>query len=175
MGSAALPPRCTIVRGEVEGLAASFYEDLKQLCLKREYSAPSGHPFAMPYREEDFSTKLKNRHIYYESSRGCPFSCTYCLSSVERGVRNREVAQIKDELAQILKHSPRIIRFVDRTFNASAKRALDLWRFLIDQPGDTVFHFEIAPDLFDEEMLTFLETVTAGRFSKRPPGDGIRP
>lgn len=164
MESAALPSLCTIVRGEVEGLDASFYEDLIGKRLQREYTALPGKPFTMPYTDDDFRTTLKNRYIYYESSRGCPFACSYCLSSVEKRVRCRELELVKAELAQILKHSPRIIRFVDRTFNASAKRALDIWRFLIEQPGETVFHFEIAPDLFDEQMLAFLKTVPTGRF-----------
>ncbi len=159
-----LPSRCTVIRGEVEGLASSFYEELINGELKNEYVASSGNPFAMPYKDEDFSIALKNRNIYYESSRGCPFACSYCLSSVEKGVRSLELEQVKTELAKILKNSPKIIRFVDRTFNASGKRAMDIWRFLMDQQGDTVFHFEIAPDLFDERLLAFLETVPVGRF-----------
>lgn len=159
-----LPPQCTIIRGEIEGVDESFYDDIKANRLKREYSATPGKPFSFPYKEEDFSVLLKDRHIYYESSRGCPFGCTYCLSSVNRGVQNKGVDEVKEELAKLLVHQPKIIRFVDRTFNANAQRALDIWRFLNNQEGDTVFHFEIAPDLFTEEMLTFLASVEAGRF-----------
>ncbi|MDH5525455.1 MAG: DUF4080 domain-containing protein [Desulfobulbaceae bacterium] len=164
MDRAELPVGCTIVRGEVEGLGADFFADLKGGKLKPEYQAAAGRPFAMPYRAEDFDRFLANRNIYYESSRGCPFGCTYCLSSVARGVQNLELAQVEAELSVILAHQPNIIRFVDRTFNASAARALALWRFLLAQPGATTFHFEIAPDLFTEEMLDFLATVEPGRF-----------
>jgi hypothetical protein len=118
----------------------------------------------MPYREADFAAHLENRNIYYESSRGCPFSCTYCLSSVGRGVRYRELDEVYEELAIILAHSPKIIRFVDRTFNALPERSLAIWRFLLAQPGEALFHFEIAPDLFSEEMLVFLADVPPGRF-----------
>lgn len=159
-----LPPQCTIIRGEIEGVDASFYDDLKENHLKREYIATPGKPFSFPYKDEDFSVLLKNRHVYYESSRGCPFGCTYCLSSATRGVHNRDVDEVKEELAKLLTHQPKIIRFVDRTFNANAQRALEIWRFLAEQQGDTVFHFEIAPGLFTEEMLAFLENIEAGRF-----------
>ena len=159
-----LPKGCTVVRGEVEGLGDDFFRDLAAGTLQAEYLAASAPPFGMPYLESDFAPHLANRNIYYESSRGCPFSCSYCLSSVGQGVRYRELAEVEQELAQILAHSPKIIRFVDRTFNALPERALAIWRFLLAQPGETLFHFEIAPDLFSREMLTFLADVPQGRF-----------
>jgi hypothetical protein len=159
-----LPAGCTVVRGEVEGLGDDFFRDLAAGTLQAEYLAASAPPFAMPYREADFAPHLANRNIYYESSRGCPFSCSYCLSSVGQGVRYRELGEVERELAQILAHKPKIIRFVDRTFNALPERALAIWRWLLAQPGETLFHFEIAPDLFTEEMLSFLTQVPLGRF-----------
>lgn len=155
---------CTVVRGEVEGLGDDFFRDLAGGTLKSEYLAAEAPLFAMPYRESDFASHLKNRNIYYESSRGCPFSCSYCLSSVGRGVRYRELVEVERELTLILAHKPKIIRFVDRTFNALPERALAIWRWLLAQPGETLFHFEIAPDLFSEEMLAFLVDVPQGRF-----------
>lgn len=164
MASERLPAGCTIVRGEVEGLGDDFFRDLSTGVLQTEYRAIVAPPFGMPYREGDFALHLANRNIYYESSRGCPFSCSYCLSSVEHGVRNRELAEVERELGVILAHGPKIIRFVDRTFNGLPERALAIWRYLLDQPGETLFHFEIAPDLFSEEMLVFLAQVPHGRF-----------
>lgn len=164
MAPESLPAGCTVVRGEVEGLGDDFFRDLAAGALQAEYRAASSPPFAMPYRENDFALHLEHRNIYYESSRGCPFSCSYCLSSVEHGVRYRELPEVERELAQILAHSPKIIRFVDRTFNALPERALAIWRYLLAQPGETLFHFEIAPDLFSEEMLAFLAQVPQGRF-----------
>jgi hypothetical protein len=86
------------------------------------------------------------------------------LSASEKGVRHIETSQVFDEIRSILLHSPKIIRFVDRTFNDLPERALEIWRFLAEQPGDTLFHFEMAPDRFTEEMFRFLEQVSPGRF-----------
>ena len=155
---------CSLISGQVEGLDPSFYRDLKGRSLQPLYKAAPGAPFAMPYRPRDFEEGLKNRHIYYESSRGCPFSCTYCLSSLDRRVVARDLEEVRQELAEILKQKPGIIRFVDRTFNAPPKRALALWQDLAAAGGETTFHFEIAPDLFDEEMLLFLEQLQSGKF-----------
>ena len=117
-----------------------------------------------PYREEDFSSHLKDRNIYYESSRGCPFSCTYCLSSAEKGVYHKDIVQVQQELGQILSHKPATLRFVDRTFNDRPERALAIWEFLMGVETETLFHFEITPDRFTEAMFAFLETVPVGRF-----------
>jgi anaerobic magnesium-protoporphyrin IX monomethyl ester cyclase len=158
------PDHCTIVRGEVEGLPEQFYHDLHHNRLQREYRASTGRPFSLPYQEHDFVDQLKNRQVYYESSRGCPFSCTYCLSSVESGVRHKDLGHVRAELLELLSHRPGTVRFVDRTFNASPERAIELWRFLAAQDGATLFHFEIAPELFTDEMFAFLAGVEPGRF-----------
>jgi len=162
------PELSTVVKGEIEAVGAEFYEDLMSRSMKWRYEgsffAMKERSFESPYRKEDFSTHLKNRHIYYESSRGCPFSCTYCLSSVEKGLYHKDLSQVETELSEILRHRPRIIRFIDRTFNDIPARALAIWKFLAAQDGDTLFHFEIAPDRFSEEMFDFLSTLECGRF-----------
>jgi len=155
---------CTVVSGEIEGIDQAFYSDLKAGRLEREYRCGRNKTFSSPYRLEDFSGPLKNRYIYYESSRGCPFGCTYCLSASEKGILHLPVAQVMDEIRNILQHQPKIVRFVDRTFNDIPERALDIWRFLAEQPGDTLFHFEMAPDRFTGEMFDFLEEVRPNRF-----------
>ncbi|MCI5130410.1 MAG: hypothetical protein D3904_02535, partial [Candidatus Electrothrix sp. EH2] len=76
-----LPEQCTLFLGEIEGAPAVFYQDLEQGRLQALYRAQSPRTFPSPYRQEDFRNVLKNRQLYYESSRGCPFSCSYCLSS----------------------------------------------------------------------------------------------
>jgi hypothetical protein len=161
---AQLPGRTTLVHGEVEGLPTAFYADLGGKGLASEYRAEAGHPFPSPYRDEDLSGELARRQVYYESSRGCPFACGYCLSSVARGVVWKEVTLVKEELTRILIHRPKLIKFVDRTFNDRPERALEIWRFLAEQGGETVCHFEMAPDLFTEEMFSFLENLPVGRF-----------
>ena len=159
---------CTIVLGEIEAVEDQFFRDLLSGspgdCYGTTFSLKKAIDFSSPYRDEDFSTHLKNRHVYYESSRGCPFSCTYCLSSAERGLRHKPLGKVKRELQAILKHQPKIIRFIDRTYNDVPERALEIWEFLMAQQSDCLFHFEMAPDRFTEEMFDFLGTLECGRF-----------
>jgi hypothetical protein len=159
-----LPPCCTVVAGEIEGIGGQFYQDLAAGSLRPVYQGEAGHPFPSPYRQGDFAEQLRHRQVYYESSRGCPFRCAYCLSSVQRGVRRKELAQVAAELLRILEHAPRIIKFVDRTFNDNPERALAIWRSIAAQQQPTRFHFEIAPDRFSEEMFAFLAALAPGRF-----------
>jgi radical SAM superfamily enzyme YgiQ (UPF0313 family) len=155
---------CTVVHGEIEGIEKSFYQDLSGGKLQRVYRSSKLSTFKSPYRIDDFTGPLRNRHIYYESSRGCPFSCTYCLSASEKGVRHLPISQVHEEIKEILCQRPKIIRFVDRTFNDQPDRTLEIWSFLVQQPGETLFHFEMAPDRFTEKMFQFLEQVRPGRF-----------
>jgi len=159
-----LPSRITRVAGAVEGLTASFYEDLRRRSPAPQYRGEPGCPFPSPYTDEELAGELAHRQIYYESVRGCPFACSYCLSSVERGLVWKELDQVERELALILAHAPGIIKFVDRTFNVQPGRALAIWRYLAPRVGETVCHFEMAPDLFTEEMFTFLATLPPGVF-----------
>ncbi|HID70269.1 MAG TPA: DUF4080 domain-containing protein [Desulfobacterales bacterium] len=159
---------CTVVRGAVETVEKSFYSDLLESSLCSHYGRSFFHeknaPFASPYRESDFDTHLKNRNIYYESSRGCPFSCTYCLSSAENGTVHKDLTQVRQELDQIMAHDTKVLRFVDRTFNDRPERALAIWQLVLEYESETLFHFEIAPDRISEEMFAFLATVPPGRF-----------
>lgn len=155
---------CTVVAGEIEGLSRSFYDDLARGQLLPEYRAAVPRDFPNPYVAEDFFGELANRSVYYESSRGCPYACTYCLSSVEQGVRRKDFDQVRAELSGILACRPKTLRFVDRTFNDRPERAIAIWRVLLAADCDTEFHFEIAPELFTEEMFAFLATVPVGRF-----------
>lgn len=162
------PDNCTTVLGEIEGIGAGFYRDLSEGALQARYVgsffAMSKRTFSYPYRDTDFSTHLLHRHIYYESSKGCPFSCSYCLSAGEKGLYHKDLALVETELRDILRHRPKVVRFIDRTFNDRPDRALAIWRFLAREGGDTLFHFEMAPDRFTEEMYTFLATLRPGRF-----------
>lgn len=160
--------QCCIITGAIEVVPSSFFTDLLQGQLEDHYDGPffsvSTPWYDFPYQEDDFQDQLKNRHIYYESSRGCPFNCTYCLSSVEKGIYHKDLEVVKDELRSILSHEPKIVRFIDRTFNDLPDRALVLWKFLINEGGSTLFHFEMAPDRFTEDMFSFLATVEPGKF-----------
>lgn len=115
-----------------------------------------------PYRAEEMSA-LKDKIIYYESSRGCPFSCQYCLSSATEGVRFLRVERVLEELAFFIRHDVRQVKFVDRTFNAKKSAYLPILKFLARQDCRTNFHFEVAADLLDEEALDVLRTMPKGR------------
>ena len=95
-----------------------------------------------------------NRIIYYESSRGCPYSCSYCLSSIDKRVRFRSLELVKKELSVFLEHKVPQVKFVDRTFNCRHDHAMEIWRFLSEHDnGVTNFHFEIAADILTEEEI----------------------
>jgi anaerobic magnesium-protoporphyrin IX monomethyl ester cyclase len=110
-----------------------------------------------PYRFEDDIPHLSKRVTYIETSRGCPFNCQFCLSSIEVGVRYFNRERIKDDIRYLMQNGARVIKFVDRTFNISRSYAMDMFQFLIDEhlPG-TVFQFEITADIMRPEVIQFL-------------------
>lgn len=106
---------------------------------------------------------LEHRIIYYESSRGCPFSCSYCLSSVEKYLRFRDLESVKKELQFFLDYRVKQVKFTDRTFNCRKSHALSVWNYLLEHDnGFTNFHFEISADLLDEEELELLKKMRPG-------------
>lgn len=108
---------------------------------------------------------LENRIIYYESSRGCPFSCTYCLSSIEKTVRLKEVPLVKKELDILIQMKVRQVKFVDRTFNCNHHHAMEIWQYIKEHDnGVTNFHFEIEADLLSQEELDLLSSMRPGLF-----------
>lgn len=147
-------------------------QDIPGLCLPGELIG-SDRPFStgeraslpaekLPFiyeQTEDFT----NRIIYYESQRGCPFRCSYCLSSIDREVRHKPIAQVKEELAHLLSCRVPQVKFIDRTFNCNHRHALEVWQYIAEHDnGATNFHFEIAADLLTEEELTLLESLRPG-------------
>ena len=119
---------------------------------------------SIPFAYADIDT-LKQRIPYYESMRGCPFSCSYCLSARDRRVRYRPLELVFSELKLFLSKKVPQVKFVDRTFNCDLQRALKIWRFLAENDnGITNFHFEMAGDLLTPEALDFLAAVRPGLF-----------
>lgn len=116
----------------------------------------------LPFLYEDLG-KFQNRIIYYESQRGCPFRCAYCLSAIDKSVRLRDIETVKKELQYFLDHKVSQVKFIDRTFNCNAAHALAIWRYLLENDnGVTNFHFEIAADLMTEEELEVLKQMRPG-------------
>ena len=111
---------------------------------------------AIPFLYDNIQL-FDNRIIYYESSRGCPFRCTYCLSSIDKTVRFRNMETVKRELQFFIDHKVPQVKFVDRTFNCDRKRAMEIWQYIADHDnGITNFHFEIGADLLGEEEIALL-------------------
>ncbi len=116
----------------------------------------------LPFLYDDPET-FKNKIIYYESARGCPFRCSYCLSSIDKTVRLRSMDKVKKELQFFLDRKVPQVKFIDRTFNCNHEHAMEIWRYLIDNDnGVTNFHFEIAADIMTEEEIRLLKTMRPG-------------
>lgn len=116
----------------------------------------------IPFLYNDL-TLFDNRIIYYESSRGCPYHCSYCLSSLDRRVRFRNISTVEKELQYFLDNKVRQVKFVDRTFNCSHAHADAIWHYIAAHDnGITNFHFEMEADLLTEEEIDFLNTLRPG-------------
>lgn len=102
--------------------------------------------------------------VYYETSRGCPFSCAFCLSSREKGVRTFSTERIHSDISYLIQKGIKVVKLVDRTFNYNATRANEIWNFILTHNRTSTFHFEIAADLLTEENIRTLSRVPAGMF-----------
>ena len=117
---------------------------------------------SIPFIYKDLS-EFKNRIIYYESSRGCPFSCSYCLSSIDKKLRFRDTETVKKELQFFIDNKVTQVKFVDRTFNCKHDHAMAIWKYINEHDnGVTNFHFEISADLLREEELQEMSTMRPG-------------
>ena len=124
----------------------------------RELMDLSAIPFVYEHLE-----KFENRIIYYESSRGCPFSCSYCLSSIDKKLRFRDLELVKKELQFFLDHRVPQVKFVDRTFNCKHEHAMTIWKYILEHDnGVTNFHFEISSDLLREEEMELMSQMRPG-------------
>lgn len=132
-----------------------------------DYIAPERVDFdSIPfyYNDELMSTTFANRIVYYESQRGCPFRCSYCLSSIDKTMSFRSIAKVKDELSFFLRHNLPQVKFIDRTFNCDHARTLAILNYIKDNDnGITNFHFEIAADILNKEELALLSSLRPGQ------------
>lgn len=145
----------------VQGLA---YRENGQIFFRPQTDKLNLREMPSPFRFEEDIPHLSKRITYIETSRGCPFTCQFCLSSIETGVRYFDREKIKNDLRFLMKHGAKTIKFMDRTFNISKSYAMEMFRFLIDEhtPG-TVFQFEITADIMKPEVIEFLN-------KEAPPG-----
>lgn len=146
--------------GEIESLTYRQGDEI--------FSTPQMHPMdlaLLPFPYEDDFSDVQNQIIYYESSRGCPYHCGYCLSSVENGVRFVPLDKVLPDLQKFLDKNVPQVKFIDRTFNCKKSHAMAIWKYLHGHDnGVTNFHFEITADLIDQETIDFLKTVRKGLF-----------
>lgn len=116
----------------------------------------------IPFIYEDLN-RFENKILYYESSRGCPFSCSYCLSSIDKSVRFRNLTLVKNEISFFMKNMVRQVKFIDRTFNCDRERARQIWRYIQENDnGFTNYHFEISADLIGDEDISIFKKMRPG-------------
>ena len=142
---------------EISGIAFYSGEKIRHNGW-REIMDLSKVPFAYENMED-----FRNKIVYYESSRGCPFSCSYCLSSVDKKLRFRNLDLVKKELQFFIDRKVPQVKFVDRTFNCKHSHAMEIWKYILEHDnGITNFHFEISADLLKEEELSLMEKMRPG-------------
>ena len=143
--------------GEIRGIAYRDGEEIRHNGW-RELMNLSEIPFVYEHLEE-----FENRIIYYESSRGCPFSCSYCLSSIDKKLRFRDLELVKKELQFFLDYKVPQVKFVDRTFNCKHEHAMAIWKYILEHDnGVTNFHFEVSADLLRDEEMDLMAKMRPG-------------
>ncbi|MDD3303649.1 MAG: DUF4080 domain-containing protein [Clostridia bacterium] len=153
----------SVMCGEGEKAIRQLVLDIQNSSLKKIYCIPVTTD-EIPHIASDIVDNYDNRVVYLETSRGCPYRCSYCLSCIDKSIKYFDMSKVKEDLKQLLNKNVKQIRFIDRTFNSDRKRALELWKFMIKNRKDTTFHFEICVNLIDEETLSFLATVPKNVF-----------
>lgn len=141
-------------------IAGITYRDKDTICQNPPAPLMSMDEIPFVYQDmKDFEHKI----VYYETSRGCPFSCSYCLSSIDKTVRFRSLDKVFEELHFFMEHKVPQVKFVDRTFNCNRAHSRAIWKYLLEQDnGFTNFHFEVSADLIEDEDLRIMEKMRPG-------------
>lgn len=146
--------------GKLADVPGIVYRDGEKLVFTGNRDILNMDELVFPY--ENLSL-FEHKIIYYESSRGCPFSCSYCLSSIDKKLRFRSISLVKKELQFFLDHQVPQVKFVDRTFNCKKEHAMEIWKYIKEHDnGITNFHFEIAADLLTEEEIGLIAAMRPG-------------
>lgn len=153
---------------ENDGINVNNLKEIKGIVFKKEGEIISNklqEPLDLsniPFAYKDMR-KFENKIVYYETSRGCPFSCSYCLSSIDKKLRFRDINIVKEELKIFIDNKVAQVKFVDRTFNCNHDHAMEIWKFIKENDnGITNFHFEIAADLIKEDEIELIGTMRPG-------------
>lgn len=146
---------------EIESIRGLYYKKEGNVLYNGSRPAMSLDDVVFPYEEDE---DLTNKIVYYESSRGCPFNCKYCLSSTSHGVRFRSIDKVLKELQFFIDKKVKLVKFVDRTFNCNTKHSMAIWNFLINADTNTHFHFEISADILKDEEIELLRKAPLDRF-----------
>lgn len=158
---------------EVEAASAAetvpALEDIAGITFRNAKGHVIANPWRMPMDLSEVPfvyhdmKEFENKIVYYETSRGCPFSCSYCLSSIDKKLRFRNLELVKQELQFFIDHKVPQVKFVDRTFNCKHSHAMEIWRFIKENDnGVTNFHFEVSADILSEEEIELLGTMRPG-------------
>ncbi len=152
--------KCKIVNKSLDRVKGLYIKTLNGIEYTGERHNISMNSVVFPYKKEE---DLKNKIVYYEASRGCPFKCKYCLSSTLHGVRFHDIERVKKEIKFLVDKNVKLIKFVDRTFNCNHKFAMGIWEYILNLDTDATFHFEISADLLTKEELEILSKGKEGR------------
>ena len=161
-GEKSFPLLLDALSGEIalSDVSSLTYRKDGKILITERLSGGDINEYPFPYDES--IREYKGKIIYYESSRGCPFNCSYCLSGDNRKVSFLDVDRVKRELLFFIENNVPLVKFVDRTFNADKKRALEIWKFIIENSKETCFHFELAGSLIDDDAIALLKTAPRG-------------
>lgn len=152
---------CILNNRQIIDVKGLYFKDKGKVIYTGKRELMEMDKIVFPYdRDED----LKNKIVYYEASRGCPFNCKYCLSSTVHGVRFLNLERVKSELKYFIDNKVNLVKFVDRTFNCDHTFAYSIWKFLIEEEGETTFHFEISADLLTKDEIELLSEAPKNRF-----------
>lgn len=147
---------------DIENIKGIYYKKNNEVYFNGIRENIDMNRIVFPYEENE---QLENKIVYYESSRGCPFRCKYCLSSTDRNLRFLNVERVKRELKYFIDKRVKLVKFVDRTFNANHNFAMEIWKYLIENDnGFTCFHFEISADILRDEQFVLLKNARVGLF-----------
>lgn len=152
--------QCKIENKSLDKVKGLYIKTLDKIVYTGKRPNISMDSVVFPYKKDE---DLKNKIVYYEASRGCPFNCKYCLSSTLHGVRFHDIERVKKEIKFLVDKNVKLIKFVDRTFNCNHKFAMEIWKYIASLDTYATFHFEISADLLTKEELDILSKAKNGR------------